>query len=106
MLTRLDATLVSRDTIEEAVENLALACARGPRQYATIVELVAAGNLPMYLETIPTKYGYTTRYGRARLPHASWRNMRKRLKEAGFLFDNAHGDIQMYWAPRRVKKED
>lgn len=96
---------VTRETIEEAVENLALTCARGPVQYATIVELIETGTLVGVEYVVPapspwTKTKTTTKYGQHRLAYQSWMNMRKRLKAAGFVFTGSPRMQQMYWAPQ------
>ena len=98
---------VTRETLTEAVETAAMACARGPVQLATVVELIAMGRMPIFVEPIPVYHGphrqYAVRYGRARLASASWRNLKKRLKTAGFVIqhDAVDTEVRMYWTTRR-----
>lgn len=82
---------LSRESIERAVEAIAMSCARGPVQAATLVELIEnGGKLGIGLKEIP-KFDHITRkqmtirtYGSRGISYSSWRGLAKRLTYAGF----------------------
>jgi len=94
--------LVTRATIETAVERLALSAAHGTRQAATIREWVEQGLLTSVTEVIPVApYGlHTAEFkGSCRLTGRSWLNLCKRLRASGFFIkrDGATHTYSLYW---------
>lgn len=82
---------LSRDSLERSVEAIAMSCARGPVQAATLAELIEnGGKLGIGLKEIP-KFDHITRkqmtirtYGSRGISYSSWRGLAKRLVYAGF----------------------
>lgn len=97
--------LITRATVESAVERLALAAAHGTRQMDTIREWIERGSLTIVSEPIPGKYGpqggavYAEYKGSHRLTGRSWANLVKRLKASGFRAqrDLTTNTYQLYW---------
>lgn len=82
---------LSRDSLERSVEAIAMSCARGPVQAATLAELIEnGGKLTLGTKEIP-KFDYLTKkqmvirtYGTRGIEYSSWRGLAKRLQYAGF----------------------
>lgn len=100
---------VTRDTIEKAVEQIAISCCRGPVQVATVLELIESGKVERTLYRIPGRgLDNALLLGSARLDNSSWRNLKKRMSVAGFRFKTVHpdrpepgkdGHVVAYWTP-------
>lgn len=77
-------TPINRDTLEEAVERAALACARGPVQAAAVTSLIETGSISASLEWNTWARTEVPTFGRYSLTWGSWSNLKKRLELAGF----------------------
>lgn len=70
-------------------------CAKGSRQIALVEEIIERSGFPVVVEKVPAKYvgGGSVMmmnvpvYGTARIPYNSFRPLRKRLEEVGFVFE-------------------
>lgn len=104
-----EGTPITKETIDEAVENLALACALGVRQYEAIVKLIENGKLEAHLVPVPTRSGSALSFDGSSLSMASWYGMSKRLKKAGFRVVRSklpHGfEYKLYWGSIRKEKD-
>lgn len=113
---------ISRENMEQAVEKMALACARGPVQHSTMLEIIELGYMPVGEKAIvlPMERRGQGRdggggrtlvrtYGTRGLSLSSWQGMEKRLRAAGFTVKrerHTHPDksmhpdkIYLYWRP-------
>ena len=78
--------------MNDLVRRLATSQARGERQLQFINELLSFHPVGYRFFPIPGMYrnhGYaqTPRYGISRLEHQSWINLRKRLRQVGFVIE-------------------
>ena len=95
--------LVTRATLETAVERLALQCARGARQLEAVREWLETGTLPVYMARVPTTdrgvIDVATHGTTARVGGRSWLNLRTRLTKAGFAIKAAPDYMShtLYW---------
>lgn len=70
------------------VRRLATSQARGDRQLSFINELLSGNPIIYSFYDIPGKpNGRTVHYGISQLSHASWRNLKKRLIQVGFVIN-------------------
>lgn len=98
--------LVTRATVELAVQRLALAAAHGFAQKATVQEWLEEGRLDYRELPIPGKYNYLGNqahawyYGQKHLSGKSWTNLKKRLSATGFhmVHDRDRQTIYLYWS--------
>lgn len=94
-------TPINRDTVDEAVEKIALSCALGVRQHETILKLIEDGYLKIVVERIPGRTGLVGSFvgGKGGLPWKSWTGMKKRLLKAGFqvVTDKERQTLQLQW---------
>ena len=83
------SVIVSRATVEIAVQRLALGAAHGPRQKQTVKAWIEDGFLDISRMPVPVYRNgvqvVSSIYGPHRLPSDSFVNLRKRLREAGFV---------------------
>lgn len=98
-----EGTPVTRETIDLAVEAIALSCARGVRQHGAIVSLIENGQLTARKVWIA---GRQFKLFDGGLSWKSWTGMRDRLKAAGFsvveekLSNGEISKIRLYWGAR------
>lgn len=97
-----DGTPITRDTVDQAVEALALACALGVRQHGAILQLIETGKLETSLQRVPAPGYQTAQVFSNGLSFRSWQGMAKRLKRAGFsvkrtLLPNAGLRYELFW---------
>jgi hypothetical protein len=96
-----EGVLVSRDTIELAVERIALSCCRGPVQVAVVLNLSENGFIEKTYQPAPNfPIAVEARYGGYRLEYSSWMNLRKRMTAAGFRFNRVRtnpDDTSIRW---------
>lgn len=103
-------TPINKDTLDEAVEAIALSCARGVRQHQAIVLLIETGKLETELVRVP---GNAPGKAWTRLVHSfpnglsyeSWKGISKRLVAAGFTIKRTRvGETggtryELFWGP-------
>jgi hypothetical protein len=99
-----DTVLITRATVETAVERLALSAAHGSVQLATVREWIEDGELKVTRELIPSwtlngmqRVAY--RKGSYGLAGRSWTNLSKRLRNSGFVLKTEQQGtvIKLYW---------
>lgn len=83
---------VNRETIESAIESIALSCCRGPVQMSVVIGMIENGVIRK--ERIPNPFvrgiGYSWKIsgdGKRGITTQSWDNLRARLINAGFRFE-------------------
>lgn len=74
-------TPINRETVDQAVEAIAISCALGVRQHQAIVRLIENGYLEVRVERIGWQEFKVLGSG---LSWKSWKGLEKRLKAAGF----------------------
>lgn len=99
-----NGTPITKDTVDQAVEALALACALGVRQRSAILQLIETGKLETSLQRVPAPGYQTAQVFSNGLSFRSWQGMAKRLKRAGFsvkrtLLPNAGLRYELFWGP-------
>lgn len=73
----------------DIIRRLATSQARGDRQLSFINELLPGDPVIYSYYNIPGVFnGVTTLYGNSKLSHASWKNLKKRLIQVGFVVDD------------------
>lgn len=100
-----DTVLITRATVETAVERLALSAAHGSCQLATVREWIENGTLKISVEPIPGGYNWrgqqSIKYvlGSHGLSGLSKTNLIKRLRAAGFIIeiDRMRWTARLYW---------
>ena len=88
-----------------SVQELARAQAKGPRQLELVDELLTFDLVPINYPVVPrpTERGggqqIVTTYGKCSLPAASYKPLKKRLIDAGFVIETkrSHKHILMLW---------
>ena len=79
---------VTEASLIEAAERVALSCARGPVQMATVIEIVKTGEVTIKKTSAPfVTSGFVTSFGPHNLPWSSWSPLSTRLKAGGFTFE-------------------
>ena len=79
---------VTEASLIEAAERVALSCARGPVQMATVIEIIKAGEVAINKTSASfTPSGFVTSFGPHKLPWLSWSPLSTRLKAGGFTFE-------------------
>ena len=99
-------TPINKDTLDEAVEAIALSCARGVRQHQAIVLLIETGKLETELVRVPGKAwaGLVHAFPNG-LSYESWKGISKRLKAAGFtikrtrIVETGATRYELFWGP-------
>jgi len=98
-------TPINKETLDEAVEGIALACARGIRQHGAIVQLIETGKLETELVRVPGKPWANAQGFSNGLSYKSWVGISKRLKAAGFsvkrtrLPETGGMRYELFWGP-------